>query len=103
MHDMLVRLYDLPSADEALAAMARHGIAVRRAIAPEAPAIVEWVRSRFASSVAEIETALRQVPATCLVATRADALLGFACYDVTCRNFFGPEGVDSNERGRGIG
>ena len=30
-------------------------------------------------------------------------MLGFACYDVTCRNFFGPEGVAAKERGHGIG
>ena len=30
-------------------------------------------------------------------------MLGFACHDVTCRNFFGPEGVVAEERGRGTG
>jgi len=40
---------------------------------------------------------------TCFVALRNDKLLGFACYDVTCPNFFGPEGVAAPERGHGIG
>ena len=29
--------------------------------------------------------------------------LGFACHDATCPNFFGPTGVDPNERMHGIG
>ena len=30
-------------------------------------------------------------------------LAGFACYDATYRNFFGPTGVATDARGRGIG
>ena len=103
MHDMLVRLYALPSADEACRAVAAQGVVIRRAIAPQKPATLEWVRHHFAGSVPEVETAFSQVPATCFLATRDDAILGFACYDVTCRNFFGPEGVAAPERGKGIG
>jgi len=29
--------------------------------------------------------------------------VGFGCYDATCRNFFGPAGVEESLRGRGIG
>lgn len=29
--------------------------------------------------------------------------MGFACYDATAPNFFGPTGVDEAARGRGIG
>lgn len=103
MHDMLVRLYDLPSLEAALDAAGRRGVVVRRAIAPEKPHVIAWVRSHFASSVAEVETAFAQVPAACFVAVRGSAIVGFACHDVTCRNFFGPEGVAADERGRGIG
>lgn len=103
MHDMLVRLYDLPPLDEALAAMARHGVLVKRAIAPDGPALVSWVRAHFAGAAAEVETALAQVPARCFVALRDGAIAGFACHDVTALNFFGPEGVAPQERGRGIG
>ena len=100
---MLVKLYGLPSLDEALAAASAHGIVVKRAIAPERPAILEWVRARFASSAAEVETALAQVPATCFIALHSENVVGFACHDVTARNFFGPEGVDAAFRGKGIG
>jgi hypothetical protein len=103
MHDMLVRLYDLPSLEQALAVVAKDGVSIRRAIAPEKPAVLDWVRAHFASSAAEVETAFAQVPATCFIAMRGTAMLGFACYDVTCRNFFGPEGVADGERGKNIG
>ena len=61
------------------------------------------MHAHFANSTAEVETAFAQVPVTLFIAVRDDTILGFACYDVTCRNFFGPEGVAASERGRGIG
>jgi len=103
MQDMLVRLYAIPSADDALAAYAKRGVTIRRALAPERFAVVDWVHSHFASSVAEVETAFAQVPVRCFIAVRDEAILGFACYDVTCPNFFGPEGVVESDRGHGIG
>lgn len=103
MHDMLVRLYALPDLDGVLAECAARGVAIRRALSVDKYATVDWVRARFASSAAEVETAFAHVPATCFVAARDSTLLGFACYDVTCPNFFGPEGVAEGERGRGVG
>ena len=103
MHDMLVRLYDLPELEPAIAAVATHAVVIRRPLAPDKPGVLAWVRQHFERSAAEVETAFAQVPATCFVALRESALLGFACYDVTCRNFFGPEAVAASERGKGIG
>jgi hypothetical protein len=103
MHDMLVRLYDLPGLDVALDAMSRQGIAIRRAIGPDKPAVTAWVRANFPTSVAEVEIACARLPATCFVALRGSQMLGFACHDATARNFFGPEGVLEAERGRGVG
>jgi GNAT superfamily N-acetyltransferase len=103
MHDMLVRLYVLPPLAPAIDACTREGVTVRRAIAPEKPAVLAFVREHFPSSLAEVETAFASTPVRCFVATRGGAVVGFACHDVTCRNFFGPEGVAAAERGRGIG
>ena len=103
MHDMLVGLYALPGLDEAVAACQARGVAIRRALSPEKHATIEWVRAHFRSSAAEVETAFAQVPVACFIAVRDNAVLGFACHDVTCRNYFGPEGVAAEERGRGIG
>jgi hypothetical protein len=78
MHDMLVRLYALPSQDETVAVCAAHGVAIRRALAPERHAVLDWVREHFASSEAEVESAFAHVPVNCFIAVRGDAMLGFA-------------------------
>ncbi len=103
MHDMLVRLYALPPLAPVQEACARDGVTVRRALAPEKPAVLAFVRDHFPGSLSEVEAAFADTPVRCFVATRGPAMLGFACHDVTCRNFFGPEGVAAAERGRGIG
>lgn len=103
MQDMLVRLYAIPSAEGALADCARHGVTIRRGLPPERHTVGDWVRAHFPSAVAEVETAFAQVPIRCFIAMRNAEIVGFACYDVTCRNFFGPEGVAAPERGHGIG
>lgn len=103
MHDMLVKLYELPSLETALATAATQGISVRRALPPEKPAVVTWVRANFASSAAEVEMAWCHLPISCFIAVRDSRILGFACYDTTARNFFGPEAIIPEERGRGLG
>ena len=37
------------------------------------------------------------------VAVKEGKVIGFACHDVTCRNFFGPTGVDPKIRKAGVG
>lgn len=100
---MLVKLYELPSLSEALAAVARHGVSVRRALAPERPLVLAWVRLHFAGWAPEVETACNRLPITCFIAHRAQQIVGFACHDATAPNFFGPEGVLADESGHGIG
>lgn len=103
MHDMLVKLYELPSLAAALDAASTKGISVRRALAPEKSVVTDWVASHFASSVAEVGIAYGRLPIACFIAVRGQQILGFACYDTTARNFFGPEAVVEEERGRGLG
>jgi GNAT superfamily N-acetyltransferase len=100
---MLVRLYDLPSLEDALEVSARQGVAVRGALSPEKPQVVEWVQANFPVWAAEAEAAFCRAPVSCFLAIRDRDLLGFACYDATCKNFFGPTGVLEEERGRGLG
>jgi GNAT superfamily N-acetyltransferase len=104
MPDMLVKLYELPEGESARQFAERTGITVRRAIGPELRTVAEWVEKRFGKGWrSECEVALTQQPATCYIAVRDFGLLGFACYDATCKGFFGPTGVDDNVRGLGIG
>lgn len=103
MPDMLVKLYELPPLAPALDVAARAGCVVRRALSFDRPATQAWVQSTFPSWLAEVETAFTRQPVSCFVAQRDAAIVGFACYDATCPNFFGPTGVAEHERGRGIG
>lgn len=43
------------------------------------------------------------MPPSCFIAVRAAHVVGFACYEVTARGFFGPTGVLASERGQGVG
>jgi GNAT superfamily N-acetyltransferase len=104
MADMLVRLYALPDPAAALARAARGGVLVRRAEPRERDALVAFVRATFGERwVAECLAAFDRQPIGCFVAVRGEAIRGFACHDVTCRNFFGPAGVAADDRGRGTG
>lgn len=104
MPDMLVKLYELPECQEAQKKLEAQGILIRRPIAPEKTAIVSWVREHFGDYWAsECDVAFSRTPVTCYVATKEKEILGFACYDVTCKSFFGPTGVDESTRGLGIG
>lgn len=104
MPDMLVKLYDLPELEPALAEQLRSGVRIRRGLAPEKHVALAWIRQHFSEFwVSEADVAFAANPSTIFLAHQGDRLLGFACYDTTHKNFFGPTGVDEAERGRGIG
>ena len=104
MPDMLVKLYDLPEFESVRQYEARTGVTIRRAIAPEKHVVAKWVGEHFSPAwVSECEVAFSKSPNTCIIATENNKLLGFACYDATTKGFFGPTGVDENQRGKGIG
>ena len=104
MHDMLVRLYDLPDETSRVMALRGAGIEVRRALAPERHVVVSWVRQQFGDGWAsECEVGFARQPISCFRAQRGQEVLGFACYDTTAKAFFGPTGVLERERRQGIG
>lgn len=103
MGDMLVRLYELPELGPVLERVRKVGVVVRRAMAPEKGRVVEWVHAHFPTWVSEVEVAFARVPVSCFVAVADCSVVGFACHDTICPNFFGPAGVHASERGKGIG
>jgi GNAT superfamily N-acetyltransferase len=103
MADMLVKLYELPSLERAVEGASAQGVTVRRAITPEQPRVLAWMQANFPAWAAEVGAAFCRAPVSCFLAVRERALLGFACYDATCRNFFGPTAVLEAERGHGLG
>jgi len=40
---------------------------------------------------------------SCFIAVQDGKIIGFACYDVTAKGFFGPTGVTAEARGQGVG
>ncbi len=104
MPDMLVKLYELPALEPALARVRELGVEVRRAMSPERHIVLAWVKERFNDAwESECVTAFCRMPISCFLAVRERDLLGFAVYDATFRGWFGPTGVAESERGKGIG
>lgn len=104
MPDLLVKLYELPELEPRLQPLRELGTLVRTAMAYEKPQVIAWVREAFGERWAgECDVAFGNRPISCLIATANAAIVGFACYDATCRDYFGPVGVAAHERQRGIG
>ena len=109
MADMLVQLFKLPPLQPEIDKMAAIGITIRRPIGPENYAVIEWIKKYFPNSLwaSEAENAFFNSPKTIYIALRegekGSEMLGFACWDATVKNFFGPTGVKECERGKGIG
>ncbi len=104
MSDMLVKLYDLPKADKLYSNLETQGITLRNAIVPEKSFVCNWVLAHFSMNWRdECEAAFSRQPVSCIIAIFENELVGFACYNVTSKGFFGPTGVNENYRGKSIG
>ncbi len=104
MPDMLVKLYDLPALEPLLDKQREHGITIRRGINIEKNHVVNWIRERFSENwTSGAEVAFSTQPTTIMLAYKDNKILGFACYDIDYKGFFGPTGVEESERGAGIG
>jgi predicted N-acetyltransferase YhbS len=101
---MLVNLLRLPPVAPALEELRAAGLVVRRAQPWELSQVRGFVIENFSQSWAdEISGGLVRQPVTVFVALREGRLVGFAAYECTRKDFFGPTGVVERERGRGVG
>ena len=104
MHDMLVRLYDLPDPTPRYRKATDTGITVRRAEPWERSSCRAFVEDEFTVGWAdEAEAAFSHQPISTFVAVRGADIVGFAAYECTRRGYFGPTGVREALRGQGIG
>lgn len=104
MADMLVDLtaLDYPAALESR--LLDEGIRIKRALAPDRREIEEFAKTCANQDYsAEVGVALARTPADCYIATRDKTLVGFACFETTAKNFFGPMAVQKKYRGKGVG
>jgi predicted N-acetyltransferase YhbS len=104
MPDMLVPLLKLPSLSPALEKCHAENVVIRRANSFEQTPIRRFIETEFSTGWAdEIMPCFARQPVTLFLAIRAGKVVGFAAYEATRRNFFGPTGVAEAERGKGVG
>jgi GNAT superfamily N-acetyltransferase len=104
MKDMLVRLMELPDISEKEHQLAQENILFKKPIPPEKSFVCDWVMEHFGQYWKnETEAAFSQLPVNCYIAQRGNEILGFACFESTAKNFFGPTGTLESMRGKGIG
>ena len=104
MADMLVSLLNLPEGREEIDRLSSDGITIRRANNYERSVLRRFILNTFSEVWAdEVMAAFAQHPVTCFIATHEKRIIGFAAYECTRRDFFGPMGVNPDYRGKGIG
>ena len=104
MADMLVKLYNIPNSHDIEKKLLKNGIRVKKALAPDRSKIIAFSRICAKDDYSdEVRAAFSNNPVTCYIATRERELIGFACYEATARNFFGPMAVLESERKKGVG
>ena len=96
--DMLVNLTGIEENN------APEGVRIKRAFPGDMDKILDFVCENFGQGwKGETMYALMQQPPTCYIATKDGKVVGFACYDASAKDFFGPIGVSREMRGKGIG
>jgi len=104
MTDMLVNLLQLPPLEPALDHAKQSGVIVRRSQPFELTPVRAFIERDFSSGWAdEVSVGFTNQPVTVLVATFEKHLIGFASYECTRKAFFGPMGIVTAMRGKGVG
>lgn len=104
MADMLVNLLNLPKEDDLLQALEQRNIQIRRALTPDKFRVVPWVQKYSSISAAgECDACFSHAPVSCFIATEGAKIIGYACYNATAPDFFGPTKVLEEYQRMGIG
>ena len=108
MSDMLVPLLDLSPAETLIAKLRAQDIVVRRAYPFEIAPVRAFAEEYFSVGWAdEISVGFARMPVSVFVAIDQSGekgrIVGFAAYECTARDYFGPTGVAESHRKRGIG
>ena len=104
MPDMLVNLLKLPDYCADAARLREEGIVLRRVQSFEASRLHRFIAQNFSDGWAdEVTPAISHQPISCFIAICEKRIIGFGAYECTNRNFFGPTGVLTEFRGKGIG
>ncbi len=103
MPDLLVNLLKLPALDPTLREMEGAGITIRRAQPFEITRARKFAETFSVGWADEISVGFANKPVSVYIAVLEREIVGFAGYECTRRNYFGPTGVAENLRGRGVG
>ncbi|MGI5947400.1 MAG: GNAT family N-acetyltransferase [Lachnospiraceae bacterium] len=104
MADMLVSLLDLPDVGNLYDNLKAEGIEIRRACTPNKFQIVEWVKAHSGlRGASECDTCFSHHPVSCFIAVQGNEIIGYACYNSTAPDFFGPTRVLDSMQGKGVG
>ncbi len=104
MADMLVKLYPLPTAPGLEEKLLEQGIHIIKALSLDLSKVIAFTEAFDHGGWAdEIRAAFANQPVSCYIAVKEKRVIGFACYEATCRGFFGPTLVHPEERHKGIG
>lgn len=105
MSDMICSLIDLPPLAGKLDALRQQDITIRRPHPWEQTRLRDFILKHFTQGWAdETSVAFHRQPVTAYVALRGGReIIGFAAYECSRRDYFGPTGVDPAWQGKGIG
>ena len=102
MSDLLVKLYDVRPDFALEQSLSQEGIRIKRALGLDKTLILNFVRENFSQGWAD-ECLMGLVNDGCYIAVCKGEVVGFACFDATMKDYFGPTGVRPDMRGKGIG
>ena len=104
MADMLCSLISLPPLMPLIEELRQQGIHIRRPNPWERPQLNSFIKEHFSEGWAEeTSVAFTHQPVTCFIALDGEKIIGFADYECTRKEYFGPTGVDQAYRGKGVG
>lgn len=103
MADMLVDLMDIELPHKLEEKLFSEGIQFKRCLAPDRSKVMRFAAKFSEEWADEVNAAFSNMPVSCYIAVKDKEIIGFACYEATTKNFFGPTGVDENFRRKGIG
>jgi len=104
MPDLLVNLLELDPLDREVEELAQRQIIIRRAQPFELTKVGTFIEDTFSLAWAdEISVGFDNKPVTVYIATKEREIVGFAGYECTRRDFFGPMGVSPEMQGNGVG
>jgi predicted GNAT family acetyltransferase len=104
MADMLVNLLQIQGYHDEVGRLKEEGIEIFRTLAPDKYRITQWVKKNSTISAAgECDVCFSNKPISCFIAVKNNEIVGYACYNATAPDFFGPTKVLEEYQGNGIG